>query len=103
MRGFFVTVRVSDAGNVIDSWASAGHEFGHISFVLRGQPNDMEILQAAKDYKPDVIFYVGAAAGEGLPSIETLRELRKLAPSVNFGWDFADPPWFPLLDTYRKE
>lgn len=102
MRGFFVTVRVNDAGNLIDAWArGAGHEFDAASFVLRGQQNDEEILDKARKYKPDVIFYVGAAAGEGLPSIETLQSLRRLAPSINLCWDSADPPWHPLLQVYR--
>lgn len=102
MRGFFVTVRVNDAGNLIDAWANgAGHEFCATSFVLRGQNNDEEILYKAREYKPDVIIYVGAAAGEGLPSIGTLQSLRRLAPSINLCWDSADPPWHPLLQTYR--
>lgn len=103
MRGFFVTVRVSDAGTIVDAWnRAAGYEFGHVSFVLRGAPNDEEILREARAYAPDVIFYVGAAGGEGLPSIETLRELRRMGPTVNLGWDFADPPWYPLLDAYHE-
>ena len=99
MKAYFVTVCVSDAGNLMDAWASTGREFNHVPFVLRSEPNDDEILDKAG--KPDVIFYVGAAAGEGLPSIETLQALRRIAPTVNLCWDSADPPWHPLLNAYR--
>lgn len=102
MKAFFATVRVNDAGNLIDAWArGAGFEFENVDFILRGSQNDEEILDKAVKCKPDVIFYVGAAAGEGLPSIETLQALRRLAPSVNLCWDSSDPPWHPLLKEYR--
>jgi hypothetical protein len=102
MKALFVTVRVSDAGNLMDAWArGAGYDFDHVSFVLRGQPNDDEIIHKARQCKPDVIMYVGAAAGEGLPSVETLRTLRSIAPSINLCWDSADPPWHQLLQDYR--
>jgi len=102
LKAFFVTVRVNDAGNLIDAWArGAGFEFENIDFILRGSPNDDEILDKAVKSRPDVIFYVGAAAGEGLPSIETLQKLRRMAPSVNLCWDASDPPWHPLLKDYR--
>jgi len=103
MRAFFVTVRVNDAGNLMDAWArGAGYDFENVTFVLRGTPNDDEILDRARKAKADVIFYVGAAAGEGLPCIETLQSLRRLAPSVNLCWDSADPPWHPLLSRYKE-
>ena len=52
--------------------------------------------------KPDVIFYIGANQAPGNPRSETLRALRKIAPTVLLCSDAADTPWHPVLRQYRK-
>ena len=103
MKGFFVHTEASDTALVSDAWKSIGYEHGHIEFPLRVANDSSLLISAARRYGPDVIFYVGASAGEGLPSLIALQELRLIAPTVNLCFDAADPPWHGLLNTYRRE
>ena len=75
---------------------------GHVTFDINEEPQDAKILASAKDFAPDVIFYTGATEGLGVPGDDTLRALRKIAPSIIMQGDFGDPPWWPMVEHYRK-
>ena len=106
MRALFVTTHTNDTHNHIDAWDSVSETPAkRIYFNYHGGlGNDAYILNQARSAgEVDVIFYIGANLGRGLPSYNTLRELRKLAPSINIISDAADCPWHKPIDTYRKE
>ena len=66
-------------------------------------PPDQEMLDIAASYKPDVILFCGIADGSRMPSAATFRTLRRLCPVVLLSGDLSDPPWWPYLDTFRRE
>lgn len=105
-RALFITTHTNDTHNHVDAWDSvAPVPAKRIQFNYRGGlGNNAYILNRARESgEVDVIFYIGANAGEGLPFFETFRELRKIAPLVNIVSDAADKPWHAPIAAYRKE
>lgn len=106
MRALFITTQTNDTHNHINAWDSVSPipakriEFNHIG----GLGNDKYILDKAhKAGEIDVIFYIGCNRGAGLPSFETFRELRTIAPLINIVSDAADKPWHIVIEAYRRE
>ncbi len=102
MKALFVTSEGQEPATVMSGWSFWNEPCLRITFDITGVKNDVKILEAAKDYRPDVIFYIGGHAGPGLPTIDTLRALRKCAKCINLVCDATDHPWHPPLIEYRK-
>jgi len=102
IEALFVTTATSEPVENVDAWRHTMGPASHVTFDINSVPNDAAILDAAAAVKPAVIFYTGATDGPGLPSDETLRRLRKIAPSVILQGDFGDPPWWPMMKHYRE-
>jgi len=100
-KALFVTTNTTEPVVNVNAWIQSMGDAQHITFDINGPKNDEAIIAKAKEYAPDVIFYTGGVAGEGLPNTETFRTLRTIAKSVMLQGDFADPPFFPILDNYR--
>jgi hypothetical protein len=75
----------------------------HITYNAFGPPNDHSILACAKGYEPEVIFYIGANGGPGLPNTETFKKLRDIAPCIQWQSDYEDETWDDLMRLYRRE
>lgn len=103
MKSLFVTTPSSEVDNHVAAWDSFNEPSTRIIFVSSGVPDDEAILRTAVEAKPEVIFYIGACAGFGLPSVATFRALREIAPSINLCSDAQDPPWHPVLDYYKRQ
>ena len=105
-RALFITTATTEPKENVKAWANTMGPSAHIPYELNVSrelwPNDETILDAARSWKPDVIFYIGATVGLGVPSDDTLRALRKIAPSIQIQGDMADPPWWPVLERYKK-
>ncbi len=106
MKALFITTHTNDTHNHIDAWDSVSETKAlRVHFNYRdGVGTDAYILNKARSAgEVDVIFYIGANLGGSLPSFDTLRELRKIAPLINIISDAADPPWHKLIEEYREE
>ncbi len=103
MKALFVTHDGDDTEGAISGWKYCGHEHKRVTFCITGTPTDAEILAAAKEYEPDVIFYASGCAGSGLPSADTLRALREFAKTIHLCGDSTDQPWHPVLHDYKKK
>ena len=103
MKALFVVPPSHEPNLIVDAWISWNEPALHKTFDPWGEPKDREILQTAKDASPDVIFYVGGNEAPGLPSHDTLRDLRSLAPLIHLCWDATDQPWHDVLITYKKD
>ncbi len=101
-RALFVTTTSNEAYVVVGAWRNSMGPVGHITFNIRSPPNDDAILACARGYKPNIIIYAGGNFGEGLPSVETLKALRQVAPSVHYQGDLEDDSWRPTLELYRE-
>lgn len=106
MKALFVTTHTNDTHNHIDAWDSVSPvPAKRIYFNYRnGVGTNSYIRDKAKEAGDvDVIFYIGCNRGEGLPSYDTLRQLRKIAPVINVISDAADQPWHSIIRQYREE
>ena len=115
MKAGFVTTAPNDVANVIAAWDFWNEPSTRIIFdwrktsVLprlssrRAFMDETEIIEKTSVAKPDVIFYIGGAGGKlQIPTYQTLRSLREIAPSVNFCFDAGDLPWHATNAEYRK-
>jgi hypothetical protein len=102
LKALFVTTRTSEPIENVRAWAHTTGPAEHVTFDINGPNNDEAILCKAKKSKPDLIFYTGGTDGKGLPTDDTLRALRKLAPTVMLQGDFGDPPFHPVIAHYRQ-
>lgn len=100
MRALFITTE-PDPQVLVSAWDSWNDKSVHMTFDWMNQSNDQKIIDAAKSGRFDVIFYVGAAGGIGLPSFETFRQLRSTAKVIHLCWDSTDYPWHELLEEYK--
>ena len=103
VKALFVTTPTNDCDNHVAAWESFETPAARAIFDPCGVPRDDEILAHARMVRPDVIFYIGAVSGSGLPSARTFRALRDIAPTVNLCSDAADAPWHPVLADYRRQ
>ncbi len=104
MKALFITTQTNDTHNLVDAWDLVNPSIAHrVMFNYLGYPSDNRIIRAAQKTNPEVIFYIGGCMGSGLPSYETFRQLRSIAPLVNLIPDAADPPWHVTIDKYREE
>lgn len=104
MKLFFIHTQTNDTHNIVDSWDSQSKTPAiRFQFEYNGFRVDPQMLEAAREAEPDVIFYIGGCGGAGLPAAQTFRELRKIAPLVNLIPDAADPPWHKAIAIYRAE
>jgi len=102
MKALFITPFIHDQCPLVAAWNSWNEPATHKTFNVWDEPNDESILQIVRDTTPDVIFYVGGNAGKGLPSFETFRDLRNLAPLIHLCWDATDSAWHATLTEYKK-
>ena len=103
IKALFITTKTIDCINHISAWESVHGKAEIVTFDHNGIRNDWHLLDTAAKVKPQVIFYIGPNKGTGIPSWETLRQLRKIAPSVNLCSDAQDKPWHPILAKYRSK
>ena len=87
----------------VNAWRNSMGQCAHITYNAFGHNNDEGILACARGYKPEVIFYIGANSGPGLPSTDTLKALRDVAPCIHYQSDIEDEAWFDLLRQYRSK
>ena len=102
MKALFVVPPHHEPNLIVKAWSSWNEPAVHKTFDPWGAPEDREILQTAKHASPDVIFYVGGNEAPGLPSHDTLRALRSIAPMAHLCWDATDEPWHNVLEAYKK-
>ncbi len=103
MRALFVVPPGHEPNLIVSAWSSWNEPALKKTFDPWGKPEDREILRTAKNASPDVIFYVGGDEAPGLPSHDTLRGLRCIAPLVHLCWDATDEPWHKVLSAYKKD
>jgi len=93
--------------DMLCEWMLDGlHETGHdISWLWLNTLHDVNemLVPTMRMTGSDLIVYAGPAGGPHAPSPETLRDLRRLAPSVFLCFDGSDIGWHGLLADYRRE
>jgi hypothetical protein len=82
-------------------WAEGRHDVA-VCWYDYLQP-DHDLLDAAYDFRPDIILYTGMADWNKTPSLSTFRRLRKYAPIVHISGDLSDPPYDPYLKRYGED
>jgi len=103
MKALFITTHTKDVDSLVRAWDCWNDiKAERIIFNYRQPIDNPAMLKQARAISPDVIFYIGAALMDGGPRVETLIQLRELAPMVNMCCDAGDQPWHPILEVYRS-
>lgn len=111
MKGLFIITETNEMHKHFESFTSLkGNEVSLYKYThrrsradVKGSDLDTEIVARAAEYKPDIIVYIGACAGN-IPSPEVFAHLRQTeAPTVHFCSDAADEPWWNLLREYDQK
>jgi hypothetical protein len=79
------------------------HEVRVHRYDKHGSPPDRAMLQAADEFKPEVILYVSQAAGPWLASPSTFKRLSDRYKTVHLCLDAFDIGFAPLLEIYARE
>lgn len=104
MKALFVTSSTSDVDSLVSAWDCWQPDKSvRVKFRHMGESQDNEILETARAMSPDIIFYIGANEGTGIPTVETFFALQALAPLVNLCCDAGDWPWHEPLKRYKEE
>lgn len=109
MKALFITTRTNETTKHHESFKSLGHEVALFYYqpktpTINGKIRQLEheIYEAAKNYKPDLIVYIGACH-PSTPKASWFKRVKEdIAPTVHFCSDAADDPWWPLLEAYDK-
>ena len=101
MRVLFLTAPSNDCDNHVRAFRSLAPA-EHIVMQSKGIGIDWKILQSVRDNKPDVVFYISANRGPYALKIQTLKEMREIAKTVNLCSDATDRPWHGVLAAYKK-
>jgi len=102
IKALFYTTNTNECINHVMAWDMLGTS-KHITFDHNGIRNDHVLLEAINWYNPDVIFYIGAASGRGIPKPYVFAEAKERAPIINLCSDAADGPWHDMLRLYKRE
>lgn len=103
MNALFITTDTNDCLNHYQAWNSCFTPALLQTFNIHQIRNDWKFVQYAQKMKPDVIFYIGAVKGLGIPKPDTFKQLRDIAPTINLCSDAADSPWHGVLKHYKKQ
>ena len=102
LRALFFTTTSNECVNHALSWADVGElihkTFGHGALIN----NDWQLLEYIQEHKPDVVFYIGACSGSGVPRPSTLIQARGMVPLISIVSDAGDAPWHPVMKAYRR-
>lgn len=102
MRAVFVSTIESDVDSVVGGWNCWNEPAGRVGFDhLKPVDNDRLVREAAA-LRPEVIFYIGSVSEVGFPSIEGLKRLRDIAPSIHICFDACENEWQPFLLRYAE-
>ncbi len=100
-KAVFLTTNTNDCVNHIDAWRySFGEPVGTITFDAShgiAERLDASLISRISKLTPDIIFYIGAFRGVGVPKLPTFSAINEIAPLINIVSDAADPPWHQVL------
>lgn len=81
----------------LESYMEEGWELELCNYS--NNPNEVIVTKALQSL-PELIIYFSVAAGPSLPSIETFKVIKDIAPLVHICFDASCPDWHPLLKNY---
>jgi len=100
VKALFITTHTNDVEKLVGAWEVFG-EAERFIFNYNASPVDAEMVKTVDRADSDVVFYIGAVSGGGLPSIETLKTIKGKRPFIHICCDAGDPPWHPVIERYR--
>lgn len=101
MRSLFLITDTNECTKYVQCFENLKlGETGNMIYNVRGL-NDDTLYGRIKEWKPDIVVYIGCVFGQQ-PSIATISRInQKIAPAVHICSDAADSPWWPLLREYN--
>jgi hypothetical protein len=102
MKALFITAKATDCYGLVRAWESAFAPAEHFVFNAKTLRNDWMFPKVVEELRPDIVLYNGPVGGVGAPQVESLRQVRELAPFVHLCSDATDTPWHPVLQQYAN-
>lgn len=99
MRALIFTTGTADTHKLVNSFTSLGHEYSIVQYDVPG----MNIEAMARQYRPEIIIYIGAIKAihhSPVPDTDELCRTNAVAPMVHICSDPADDPWWASLEEY---
>ena len=103
MRALFLVTYTADCEKNWQSWKCIGNTCHVEQYDNRPHDRQREIVELAKNLKPNVIVYIGAIERYHRRPVlkpDILKQLRDIAPSVHIVGDASDKPWWEWLTLY---
>lgn len=103
MKVLVLRTHSQDCENKVLSLQCIGHEVDVIRYDDRPHDRHHEVVEHAKQSKPDAIVYIGAIEGaHDRPTLQPdiLKQLRDIAKTIHICGDASDYPWWPFLEKY---
>lgn len=89
----------------VEQWWRSFECLGHEVIPMRYDvPNWVKTWEMAVSSRLDAIIYFGGVQSHNFTplSIDTLKKLREIAPTIHICADSTQPDWKPYLDDYHK-
>lgn len=64
---------------------------------------DIGINERVAQYSPELVVYIGPAAGNALPSVATFKAIKSKCPIICLSLDASCPDWHPLINHYLEQ
>lgn len=106
MKALALVTHTSNCEPFWRSLEAIGYEVKVLQYDDRPHDRHSELIDTARIQKPDFIVYIGAyepSHGKPVPSADTLRRIKEIAPLILICGDAADSPWWPVLDDYHQK
>ncbi len=103
MKALFITTEPNDVTNVIEAWNCWNDPPAvRVTFDFFKPINGNRLIRKAKNYSPNVIFYIGACGAPNCfsPDTITLKKIRSIAPFIHICFDAVVVEWHKLLTLY---
>lgn len=88
------------------SWTCLDNTCHAERYDLYSHDRQHELIELVRARKPDVVVYVGAIEqyyNRPVPTLDTLKRIHDLVPSILFCCDAGDDYWWEWLNLYNRE
>src|SRR5260221_2232781 len=106
MEASFLVSHTMNCENFWRSWTCIGNTCKVERYDIYPHHRQGELIEFVRTAKPDVVIYVGALEqyyGRPVPTMDTLKKIHDIAPSILFCCDAGDDPWWEWLIQFDKE
>lgn len=106
MEALFLVSHTMNCENFWRSWTCIGNTCRVERYDVYPRDRQDALVEFVRTANPDVVVYVGAVEqyyNRPVPTVETLKRIHGLVPSIHICCDGGDDPWWEWLTLYDRE